>query len=128
MKLSRQNLKNLVLKYFRGVDEQNLTTIFETLRPDLLFFVKTHGIELTGELQIKRMFHRLWAKHLAVKHDRFNFVIDVKKQAVSVQFEVTNTLLDGSLIHKSNSNFFIVNSGLFSNISVYMAGENTLDI
>ena len=44
-----------------------------------------------------------------------------------MRFRVTNTLPDGSLVYKSNCNFFTARDGLFTEVCVYMAGENTLD-
>jgi hypothetical protein len=38
-----------------------------------------------------------------------------------------NTLHSGQLVYKSNCNFFTVTDGRFSTVTVYMAGENTLD-
>jgi hypothetical protein len=44
-----------------------------------------------------------------------------------VRFRVTNKLNGGGIVNKSNCNFFTVRDGLFSEIRVYMAGENTLN-
>ena len=74
------------------------------------------------------MFRRLWQNHKSVRHDQFNFVTDTEHDRVAVQFRVTNTLPDGSLVFKSNCNFFVMRNGLFSAVNVYMAGANTLDV
>ena len=40
---------------------------------------------------------------------------------------MVNELKDGTLIFKSNCNFFTLADNLFLEIRVYMAGENTLN-
>lgn len=119
--------EDLVHRYFGGVDGQNLDEIFQTLTEDCVFTVETHQVRLQGRDEIAGMFHRLWRNHKSVRHDQFNFVTDTGRNRIAVQFRVTNTLHDGSLVHKSNCNFFEVKDGLFSSVNVYMAGENTLD-
>ena len=46
---------------------------------------------------------------------------------VAVRFQVKNVLLNGQFVLKSNCNFFTLRDGLFSEVRVYMAGENTLN-
>ena len=120
-------LEHMVLTYFRGVDEQDLDLIFETLAPNCAFSVETHGIKLNGHEDIRGMFDRLWSHHAAVRHDEFHFVDAGNGADIAVRFRVTNTLPDGSLVHKSNCNFFTAKDGMFTEVRVYMAGENTLD-
>ena len=120
-------LEHMVLTYFRGVDEQDLDLIFETLAPNCAFSVETPGIKLNGHEDIRGMFDRLWSHHAAVRHDQFHFVDAGNGADIAVRFRVTNTLPDGSLVHKSNCNFFTAKDGMFTEVRVYMAGENTLD-
>ena len=120
-------LNDLVLAYFRGVDGEDIELIFETLARDCVFSVETHGVRLSGHDEIRGMFERLWAHHAAVRHDQFHFVDSGNGADIAVRFRVTNTLHDGSLVHKSNCNFFTAKDGRFTEVRVYMAGENTLD-
>lgn len=120
-------LKDLVLSYFRGVDGEDIGLIFETLAADCVFSVETHGVKLHGREEIRGMFDRLWSHHAAVRHDQFHFVDAASGNDIAVRFRVTNTLHDGSLVYKSNCNFFTATDGLFTEVRVYMAGENTLD-
>ena len=122
-----KSLEQLVLTYFRGVDEQDPDLIFETLAPDCVFSVETHGVERHGHKEIQGMFDRLWSHHAAVRHDRFHLVDAGNGADIAVRFRVTNTLPDGSLVYKSNCNFFTARDWLFTEVRVYMAGENTLD-
>ena len=120
-------LKDRVIDYFRGVDTQDIQLILSTLTSDCYFSVETHGVSMRGSKAISQMFERLWANHQWVKHDQFEWVICKSEEAIAVRFQVTNKLLDGQLVHKSNCNFFNCTQGLFSEVRVYMAGKNTLD-
>ena len=120
-------LKDRVIDYFRGVDTQDIQLILSTLTSDCYFSVETHGVSMNGSKAISQMFERLWANHQWVKHDQFKWVICKSEEAIAVRFQVTNKLLDGQLVHKSNCNFFNCTQGLFSEVRVYMAGKNTLD-
>ena len=120
-------LKDRVIDYFRGVDTQDIQLILSTLTSDCYFAVETHGVSMHGSKAISQMFERLWANHQWVKHDQFEWVICKSEEAIAVRFQVTNKLLDGQLVHKSNCNFFNCTQGLLSEVRVYMAGKNTLD-
>lgn len=116
---------SLVERYFSAVDGERLEDILAVLCEDCVFSVETHGIVLRGHDQISGMFHRLWANHAGVRHHDFRYVSDGAR--ISVQFQVENTELDGSVTRKSNCNFFDVEQGQFARIAVYMAGANTLE-
>ena len=120
-------LKDKVIDYFKGVDTQDIQLILSTLTSDCNFSVETHGVNMSGSKAISHMFERLWANHQWVKHDQFEWVICKSEEAIAVRFQVTNKLLNGQLVNKSNCNFFNCTQGLFSEVRVYMAGENTLD-
>ena len=121
------NAENLVLKYFKGVDEENISSVLDTLTEDCVFSIETHGIKLVGHDEITSMFKRLWKNHASVEHKDFNFVKDAMKNQVAVRFQVINILLNNQIISKSNCNFFTLKDGIFSEVRVYMAGENTLN-
>ena len=121
------NAENLVLKYFKGVDEENISSVLDTLTEDCVFSIETHGIKLVGHDEITSMFKRLWKNHASVEHKDFNFVNDAMKNQVAVRFQVINILHNNQIISKSNCNFFTLKDGIFSEVRVYMAGENTLN-
>ena len=73
------------------------------------------------------MMQQLWSRHKAVLHDNFHYVCDPENGTIAARFRVTNTLQDGTLVHKSNCNFFTIKNGKFDTVAVYMAGENTLE-
>ena len=121
------NAENLVLKYFKGVDEENISSVLDTLTKDCVFSIETHGIKLVGHDEITSMFKRLWKNHASVEHKDFYFVKDAMKNQVAVRFQVINILHNNQIISKSNCNFFTLKDGIFSEVRVYMAGENTLN-
>ena len=121
------NAENLVLEYFKGVDEENISSILDTLTEDCVFSIETHGIKLVGHDEITSMFKRLWKNHASVEHKDFYFVKDAMKNQVAVRFQVINILHNDQIISKSNCNFFTIKDGIFSEVRVYMAGENTLN-
>tara|TARA_B110000008_G_scaffold235954_1_gene241018 strand:+ start:94 stop:480 length:387 start_codon:yes stop_codon:yes gene_type:complete len=124
--MNNQTLRDMALTYFTGVDTQDIEMIFKTLSDDCVFKVETHGVELVGRAAITGVFERLWAHHEWVSHDQFHFVGDENGSDIAARFQVTNKMHDGALVHKSNCNFFTAKDGLFSEVRVYMTGENTL--
>ena len=116
----------LVRRYFDAVDSENLAALLDTLHPDCVFSVETHGVRLEGYDDITAMFTRLWADHAAVLHHRFTHVPDPVSGHIASRFTVQNTEHDGSLTHKSNCNFFEIKDERFVSVRVYMTGQNTL--
>jgi len=125
--MQRQEMIDLVIKYFAGVDGEDFATIKSTLTEDCVFSVETHGVELHGLAEISTMFDRLWSRHAAVRHQDFVFVPSPEDNRIAVRFAVVNRHHDGTLAHKSNCNFFEIQGTKFSRVAVYMAGENTLE-
>ncbi len=117
---------DLVRRYFEAVDGEDFAAVASTLTEDCVFTVETHAIRLEGLDEIREMFVRLWADHAAVRHYDFVHVAAPGDGRIATRFSVVNTRLDGSLIHKSNCNFFEIRDRRFSRVAVYMAGENTL--
>ena len=119
--------RQMVTDYFHFVDSENLPSLLELMTDECSFSVETHGVKLQGLNQISTMFERLWKNHRWVKHDQFEWVEGRLNQDIAVRFKVTNKLHDGTLVNKSNCNFFTLQNGLFSTVRVYMAGVNTLN-
>jgi ketosteroid isomerase-like protein len=124
--MTRDEQIALVTRYFDAVDGENLPGLLETLAPDCVFSVETHGARLEGHGEISAMFTRLWADHASVCHHEFTHVPDPETGRIASRFTVRNTEHDGSLTHKSNCNFFETEDGRFTTVRVYMAGPNTL--
>ena len=125
--MEKTDYEELVLDYFKGVDEENIDAILETLTEDCVFSIETHGIKLVGHKEIISMFKRLWKNHKSVEHKEFYFVKDPIGNQIAVRFQVKNVVRDNQIVSKSNCNFFTLKDGIFSEVRVYMAGENTLN-
>ena len=125
--MEKTDYEELVLAYFKGVDEENIDAILETLTEDCVFSIETNGIKLVGHKEIISMFKRLWKNHKSVEHKEFYFVKDPIGNQIAVRFQVKNVLRDDQIVSKSNCNFFTLKDGIFSEVRVYMAGENTLN-
>ena len=125
--MEKTDYEELVLDYFKGVDEENIDAILITLTEDCVFSIETHGIKLVGHKEIISMFKRLWKNHKSVEHKEFCFVKDPISNQIAVRFQVKNVLRDDQIVSKSNCNFFTLKDGIFSEVRVYMAGENTLN-
>ncbi|NNE89066.1 MAG: nuclear transport factor 2 family protein [Silicimonas sp.] len=124
--MTRDDQVALVTRYFDAVDGENLPALLDTLAAGCVFSVETHGVRLTGHDEISAMFTKLWADHKAVLHHEFTHVPDPEEGRIASRFTVQNTEHDGSRTHKSNCNFFEIAQGRFSNVRVYMTGQNTL--
>ena len=125
--MKKTSPEKLVLKYFKGVDEENISSVLDTLTEDCVFSIETHGIKLDGHDEITSMFKRLWKNHASVEHKDFYFVKDAVEGQIAVRFQVRNVLYNNQIVSKSNCNFFTLKDGIFSEVRVYMAGENTLN-
>jgi nuclear transport factor 2 (NTF2) superfamily protein len=121
------NSEDLVLRYFKGVDKEDINAILTTLTEDCVFSIETHKIKLVGHEEITSMFKRLWKNHKSVEHREFYFVKDHIINRIAVRFQVKNVLHNDQIVLKSNCNFFTLKNGIFSEVRVYMAGENTLN-
>ena len=121
------NSEDLVLRYFKGVDKEDINAILTTLTEDCVFSIETHKIKLVGHEEITSMFKRLWKNHKSVEHREFYFVKDHISNRIAVRFQVKNVLHNDQIVLKSNCNFFTLKNGIFSEVRVYMAGENTLN-
>ena len=125
--MKKNNPKELVLNYFKGVDEEDIDAILKTFTKDCIFSIETHKIKLVGHEEITSMFKRLWKNHKSVEHKEFYFVKDHISNRIAVRFQVKNVLHNDQIVLKSNCNFFTLKNGIFSEVRVYMAGENTLN-
>lgn len=124
--MTREQMIDLVKRYFRGVDDMDFDAVAGTLDAECVFTVETHGARFLGHAEVERMLRRLWDDHAAVSHRDFTYVPDPEEGRIAARFSVVNTDHDGNQAHKSNCNFFEIRDRRFSRIAVYMAGENTL--
>lgn len=109
--MTRDSQIALVKRYFDAVDGEDLPALLDTLTPDCVFSVETHGVCLNGHSEISNMFNKLWADHKKVLHHEFTHVPDPETGHIASRFTVQNTETDGSLTYKSNCNFFEIRGG-----------------
>ncbi|MSQ56747.1 MAG: nuclear transport factor 2 family protein [Limnohabitans sp.] len=113
--------------YFDAVDRIHLNNVLSFFNQDAVFTIATHQQIYKGrDDQIKTMFERLFARYAKVWHGNFRHVASESNRVAS-QFTVKNTAFDGSVSFKSNCNFFYLRDGKFSEVFVYMTGENSLN-
>ncbi len=119
------NSEDLVLRYFKGVDKEDINAILTTLTEDCVFSIETHKIKLVGHEEITSMFKRLWKNHKSVEHKEFYFVKDHISNRIAVRFQVKNVLHNDQIVLKSNCNFFTLKNGIFSEVRVYIGRRCT---
>ena len=98
--------RQMLTDYFHFEYSESLTSILQLMTVDCSFYVETHGVKLQGLNQVSTMLQRLWDKHAWVKYDQSQWVEGRLDQDIAVRFNATNKLQDGTLVNKSNCNFF----------------------
>ena len=125
--LNARQLEVLVEEYFAGVDAKDWPRLQQVLAPDCSLRIQTHQVERLGRDQaLFSVFESLFRRYDSIWHGNFRHIPDPDQQRIASQFQVLNTLADGTQYSKSNCNFFTVRKGLIVEIDVYMSGDNTL--
>ena len=124
--MTPQQMTDLVEAYFDAVDRKHLTDTLALFVPDAQFHIPTHDLHFKGrDGEIAGMYERLFDRYAQVWHGDFVHVVQAP-QRIASQFRVENTGHQGECWTKHNSNFFRLRGALFEDVSVYMAGENSL--
>lgn len=125
-KLSREELVELVVDtYFANVDNKQHQAVVDCFAPDSVLRIASADVEHHGHEGIGRMFTD-FMKTPNIYHGDFTHVVDQDAQTIASQFVAINTYDDGSRVQMSNCNFFTVENGLFTKVTIYMSGENPL--
>ena len=125
--MSKQEMVDLVERYFAAADAMDLERTLATCAPDCVITVETAGVKHRGrDSEIRVMFEGLFARFESVWHGDFHHVADEESGTIASQFLVRNLAPDGARQEKNNSNFFRIKNGQLAAISVYMSGTNTL--
>lgn len=113
--------------YFAAVDSKRVQDVLRFLTPDAQFRIATFDTTFHGrDTEIRGMFERLFERYETVWHGDFDHV-DAGSGRIASQFRVVNVTHDGQHKQKFNANFFTMNqAGLFTHITVYMSGDNSL--
>lgn len=122
----RNTLTELVERYFRAVDSKDLAGTLACFESNARFSIPTHDLSFSGrDTEIAGMFERLFARYDRIWHGDFEHIVEPPARVAS-QFRVRNTTFDGRELFKHNANVFRLNGQLFSEVFVYMAGDNSL--
>ena len=125
--MTKDGMVALVERYFASVDAQDLDGTLAALAPDCVLSVPTAGVQHHGrDGEIRTMFAGLFDRFESLWHGEFRHIADVEEGTIASGFIVRNVARDGAQDEKHNCNFFTVQDGKLSAISVYMMGHNTL--
>ncbi len=124
---SGEHLVRLVEGYFAAVDRKDMAGTLAFLAPDAVFTIATFDAVHRGrDGEIRTMFERLFARYDGIWHGNFRHVVEPPRR-IACRFDVENRTADGAVIRKRNANFFEMgDEGLFSEVFVYMSGDNAL--
>ena len=117
----------LAERYFAAVDRMDVSATLACFAPDAGFTIATYSNVYQGrDTEIAGMFERLNERYAKVWHGDFDHVTDVAAQRIASRFRVENITHEGQKMVKNNCNFFRVQDGLFTEVFVYMSGDNSL--
>ena len=116
----------LAERYFAAVDRMDLAATLACFTPDARFTIATFNTPYLGrDTEIKSMFERLFARYASVWHGDFDHVVQ-QPDRIASRFTVRNVDFQQQTWVKNNCNFFRASGGLFTEVFVYMSGENSL--
>ena len=125
--LPASELIALAEHYFAAVDRMDVVATLTCFTPDARFTIATYNTLYQGrDTEIAGMFKRLNERYAKVWHGDFDHVTDVPAQRIASRFRVENITHEGQKMVKNNCNFFRVQDGLFTEVFVYMSGDNSL--
>jgi ketosteroid isomerase-like protein len=125
--LPASELIALAERYFAAVDRMDVAATLTCFAPDARFSIATYSNVYQGrDTEIAGMFERLNGRYVKVWHVDFDHVTDVPAQRIASRFRVENITHEGQKLVKNNCNFFRVQDGLFTEVFVYMSGDNSL--
>lgn len=125
--LQASELIALAERYFAAVDRMDVAATLACFAPDARFSIATYSNVYQGrDTEIAGMFKRLNERYAEVWHGDFDHVTDVPAQRIASRFRVENITHEGQKLVKNNCNFFRVQDGLFTEVFVYMSGDNSL--
>lgn len=114
-------------RYFHGVDNYDMDLVMDCFHQDATLREMTSNTLHDGYDEIKNMFVGLFDAHSRIWHGNFVHTVDVQEQAVCSQFSVEVTPKDtGEIQRYENTNRWYLKDGKFSQVFVYMSGENLL--
>lgn len=114
-------------RYFDGVDNKRLDQVLDCFAADAVLTEVTSNTVHTGRDDgIAAMFRRLFSDFEQLWHGNFVHVADPQTNAICSQFTVLITPNGGDLLRYENCNRFYLDGDKFSQVYVYMSGDNLL--
>ncbi|RZL61125.1 MAG: nuclear transport factor 2 family protein [Variovorax sp.] len=119
-------LSERVEAYFAAVDRKDVAAALSFFTPDATFGIATFDILHRGrDTELAEMFERLFARYAQIWHGDFDHVLQPPDR-IATRFNVRNVTREGATHSKRNANFFRFEGALFSEVFVYMSGDNSL--
>jgi ketosteroid isomerase-like protein len=123
---NRARLVHLAEAYFAAVDRMDLAATLACFTPDARFTIATYNTVYQGrDSELRGMYERLNTRYGKVWHGDFDHVVEGPERIAS-RFRVENLTFEGQTLVKNNCNFFRLRGDLFSDVFVYMSGDNSL--
>ena len=114
-------------RYFNAVDNYDLDGVLDCFHSDASLTEVTTMTSHSGrDKGIKTMFEGLFDSFSHIWHGNFVHTADAKTQSICSQFTVLITPHDGEELRYENCNRFYLRDGKFSEVFVYMSGDNLL--
>ena len=115
-------------RYFDGVDNYNLDQILDCFHEDaVLTEVTSNTVHEGRDAGIRTMFEGLFEAHSRIWHGNFVHTADTAAESICSQFSVEVTPKGSEQeLRYENSNRFYLKDGKFTQVFVYMSGENLL--
>ncbi|MAA54098.1 MAG: hypothetical protein CMK43_02785 [Porticoccaceae bacterium] len=114
-------------RYFHAVDNYDLEGVLDCFHSDATLTEVTTMTRHDGRDQgIKTMFQGLFKSFSHIWHGNFVHTADSETQSICSQFTVLITPDGGEELRYENCNRFYLRDGKFSEVFVYMSGDNLL--
>lgn len=126
-KMTADQLIDLVEnRYFGNVDGKNLDDAVACFAPDGWLKIQSADVTHEGRDNIRRMFTDFMASTKVIYHGDFSHVVDVENQCIASQFLARNQYDDKPQVEMRNANFFVVENGVFTKVTIYMTDVSPL--
>ncbi len=114
-------------RYFDGVDNYNMEQVLDCFHPDaVLTEVTSMTVHKGRDEGIRTMFKGLFEGFNHIWHGNFVHTADIESEAICSQFTVVITPEGGEELRYENCNRFYMRDGKFTEVFVYMSGDNLL--
>lgn len=118
-------LTALAVNYFTALDARDLDALADTMAPDCVLSIETHGVVYNGRDAICDLFAKRWKGPQRAIHHDFTHTPSPDTGRIASQFTVTYSG-PGAWDPKSNANVFSIHDEKITKIAVYMSGANTI--